>query len=115
MTLWPVDLRPAQVEPESAERLTFFLLGLILVPLVAAAAVTVVVQGVPSASVLLPTGFAAGAVSSCLAVWRDEPWSVILALGLGGTAAGWFLTFGLGAALFFWAWLGDPCSGPCLP
>jgi hypothetical protein len=115
MSFWPVDLRPARVEPEPADRLTFFLLGLILVPLVAAAVVTIVVQGVPGPSVLLPTGFAAGAIASCLAVWRDEPWSAILGLGLGATAAGWFLTFGLGATLFFWTWLGDPCSGPCLP
>jgi hypothetical protein len=116
MSSWPLEVATAAPAEDSraADRLAFFLVTLVVVPLAAAAAATVLSSGLAGAGVILGTGIVAGSVASSFAVWRAESWDVVAGVALTATVCGAFLAFGLGATMAFWVFMFDPCSGPCL-
>jgi hypothetical protein len=116
MSFWPVELRAAApVEDRRAsDRLAFFVVTLVVVPLAAAATVAVLAGGLADAGSILGAGIVAGSVASSFAVWRSERWDVVAGVALTATVCGAFLSFGVGATTAFWLFMLDPCSGPCL-
>ena len=116
MSSWPVDARPAAPaeDSEATDRVAFFVVTLVVVPIVAAATIAGVSGGLVGAGAVLGAGAVAGMVASSFAVWREEAWDVIAGVALTATVCGAFLAFGLGAALEFWLFMLDPCTGPCL-
>ena len=116
MSSWPLEMgttAPAD-DGRAADRLAFYVVTLVVVPLAAATTVAVLAVGLPGGGAILGTGIVAGTVASSFAVWRAESWDVVTGVAVTATVCGAFLAFGLGATMAFWLFMLDPCSGPCV-